>query len=279
MDSMNKNQVRARRAASGGHAPTHPLRCTTLTVLGACLLSAVSASTAWAADGDAAHYPGRTEYAAPLADMPPAVDGVADERIWEKPQWQNLTHRWLGPEYTPDDFQGRYKVVWSGNKLYMLAEFVDDVLYDGHRDPLVQYWNDDALEIFVDENFSGGDHQFNHNAFAYHVALDNQSIDVGTDRQPHNYSSHVDSVWKQHSDRLIWEVAIDLYPDTYRDDADDNTLVKLHAGKIIGLMVAYCDNDGSEQRENFVGSEFAPGEDKNRGWIDAGLFGKLLLTD
>ena len=26
-----------------------------------------------------------------------------------------------------------------------------------HRDPLVQYWDDDCLEIFLDEDFSGGD--------------------------------------------------------------------------------------------------------------------------
>ena len=47
----------------------------------------------------------------------------------------------------------------------------------------------------------------------------------------------------------------------------------------MGLMVAYCDNDGSELRENFVGSEFVPGEGKDRGWIDAGLFGALTLVE
>ena len=38
----------------------------------------------------------------------------------------------------------------------------------------------------------------------------------------------------------------------------------------MGLMIAWCDNDGSELRENFIGSESAPGENKDRGWIDAG---------
>jgi hypothetical protein len=42
-------------------------------------------------------------------------------------------------------------------------------------------------------------------------------------------------------------------------------------------MLAYCDNDGSALRENFVGSESVPFGKKDRGWIDAGLFGKLLL--
>ena len=47
----------------------------------------------------------------------------------------------------------------------------------------------------------------------------------------------------------------------------------------MGFMLAYCDNDGSELREHFVGSEFAAGDRKDRGWIDAGLFGKLELVE
>jgi hypothetical protein len=43
-------------------------------------------------------------------------------------------------------------------------------------------------------------------------------------------------------------------------------------------MVAYCDNDGSELRENFIGSESAEGGAADRGWIDAGMFGKLILA-
>ena len=47
----------------------------------------------------------------------------------------------------------------------------------------------------------------------------------------------------------------------------------------MGLMVAYCDNDGSELRESFVGSESVPSGPKDRGWIDAGLFGQLELVE
>jgi hypothetical protein len=247
----------------------------------ACVIGS-SASLAFADDNGASawqHAPDRTTYAAPRASSAPRIDGVADEAVWKQAPWQPVTHVWLGEPPTAEDFQGRYKVAWHGDRLYLLGEFVDDVLFDAHRDPLVRYWDDDALEVFVDEDFSGGDHQFNHNAFAYHVALDNQSIDVGTDRQPRNYTHHVDSRWRQHGNTITWELAMDVYPDTYVDGADDNRPVTLHAGKVLGLMVAYCDNDASEMRENFVGSEFVPGEDRNRGWIDAGLFGKLTLED
>jgi|TARA_B110000977_G_scaffold29943_2_gene39085 hypothetical protein len=231
------------------------------------------------AHSDSNHYEGRTNYQAPQAPQALVVDGVADEAIWQKAAWQVLDQRWLGPEYTKEDFQGRYKIVWTQNKLYLLGEFVDDILIDTHRDPLTQYWDDDTLEIFLDEDYSGGDHQYNHNAFTYHLSLDNQAIDIGTDKKPRSYSDHIESRWQQHNNTILWEVSIDVYTDAYRDGASDNQRVSLSAGKVMGLMVAYCDNDGSELRENFVGSEFVPGEGKDRGWIDAGLFGALTLVE
>ncbi|MEM9171491.1 MAG: CBM9 family sugar-binding protein [Pseudomonadota bacterium] len=232
-----------------------------------------------AAPGFAAHEPGRSHYQAPFADTAPTIDGIADEAVWSQATWKPLNYNWLGPETSNDDVQARFKVVWTGKRLYVLAEITDDVLIDRYRDPLVQYWDDDCLEIFIDEDFSGGNHQFNHNAFAYHVSLDNRGIDIGTDQQPRDYSHHIESRWRQSGDKVIWEVAIDIYTDDYVDDSDDNTPVALSAGKIMGLMLAYCDNDGSPIRENFIGSEQTPEDRTDSGWIDAGLFGQLELIE
>lgn len=224
------------------------------------------------------HDEGRHVYRAPMASQAPIVDGVADDAAWDRATWRDVAHRWLGPELTAEDFNGRYKLVWTPEKLFILFEFTDDVLIDTHRDPLQQYWDDDTLEIFIDEDHSGGNHQYNHNAFAYHLSLDNQAIDIGTDRQAHSYSHHVESRWRQHGERIVWEVSIDIYADQYRDDSRDNRPVTLASGKVMGFMVAYCDNDGSELREHFIGSEHAAGDHKDRGWIDAGLFGTLELV-
>ena len=243
------------------------------------LLALIFVTVTTAAYAGLTHSKERTQYRAPYAATAPVIDGVADEPVWQEARWQNLNHRWLGPEYTPDDFNGRYKVVWTKERLYIMSEFTDDILIDTHRDPLVQYWDDDSLEIFLDEDYSGGDHQYNQNAFAYHMSLDNQAIDIGTDKKPHNYSHHVESHWKQQGDKVIWELAISIYADNYVDGSDKNAPVALSAGKLLGLMVAYCDNDGSELRENFVGSESVPEGPKNRGWIDAGLFGALVLDE
>lgn len=243
-----------------------------------CLLLFLSAFSA-AAGTDSTHEETRSLYFAPEATAPMIIDGRADETDWKKAAWRELNQRWLGPEYTVNDFQGRYKVVWTQSRLYILSEIVDDVLVDSHRDPLAQYWDDDSLEIFLDEDRSGGDHQFNHNAFAYHLSLDNRAIDIGTDRMAHDYSHHVESRWQQIDQMIIWEAAIDVYSDTYIDGADNNKTSNLSAGKTMGFMVAYCDNDGSELRENFIGSERLVDDSRERGWIDADLFGSLTLVE
>ena len=234
---------------------------------------------ATAACAETTHLAGRSEYRAPESTSPLTIDGIADEAVWSNARWQDLNQRWLGPEHTAGDFSGRYKVAWTKGKLYLLAELSDDILIDTHRDPLVQYWDDDCLEIFIDEDFSGGNHQFSHNAFAYHLSLDNQAIDIGTNEKARSYSHHVESRWQQHGDKVIWEVAIDIYDDTYVDDSEDNKPIALSASKLMGLMVAYCDNDGSELRENFIGSEEIAEGPKDRGYIDAGVFGSLLLVE
>jgi len=242
--------------------------------VGLLMLSAVASGQ----PGDT-HLPDRNEYHAPRAPVAPTVDGVANDAAWNTAEWYAIDALWLGNEVAPEDFGARFKVVWTADKLYILVELVDDILFDSHRNPLVQYWDDDCLEIFIDEDYSGGDHQYNHNAFAYHVSLDNQAIDIGVDRKPRSYTNHVDSRWRQGGDSITWELAIDIYSDAYVDGSNKNRPVSLHAGKVMGLMLAYCDNDGSPLRENFIGSESVPYGKKDRGWIDADLFGKLILME
>jgi len=57
-------------------------------------------------------------------------------------------------------------------------------------------------------------------------------------------------------------------------------LTRLRLVMIRGLVfaIAYCDNDHSEERENFIGIVYVAGPDKNRGWIDSGIFQTYVLT-
>lgn len=208
----------------------------------------------------------------------PVIDGIVNDVCWKESDWITLNQIWLGESPSNEDFMGHYKLSWSEDALYLLVEITDDVLIDQHEDPLTLWWDDDCVEIFIDEDNSHGEHQFNHNAFAYHVAMDGNVVDLGPDEKPHLYNDHVVSRRVTTGNSSIWEFSIKLFEDSYID-GNSNTPRQLKAGETIGFALAYCDNDGSKERENFIGSEIVVGDDKNRGWIDAGIFGDLLLIE
>lgn len=252
------------------------------------------ASTAFA-QGKPANSP--ITYQAPYAQQAPIIDGLATDNAWSQAKWRNIDQvTAAAPPSNSDDFSGRYKVVWTEEYLYILAEITDDILMDSHASPLDSYWKDDALEIFIDEDNNGGDHKFNYEAFAYHIALDNQAVDKGpflskADEQAGKmnlrvYPHHITSQWQRSAQaphKIYWEVQLAAYPSTYQDTyAANQTPVKpvsLNAGKKIGFMMAYCDSDTPKQRDHFVGDiNITPvNGDKNRGYIDSSVFGTLEL--
>lgn len=218
--------------------------------------------------------------------LAPTIDGVM-ESVWQQAPWWPMDQHILGEIPTTSDFSGRFKLLWDKHKLYLLAEITDDVLIDYYADPKVRYWDDDCLEIFIDSDASGGNHLYSHNAFAYHVALDNQAADIGTYKGDGPDSvvmlnSHLHSRWQrttQPPHNVIWEVALNLYPDNYSDEAPLPPIA-LTDKQEIGFMLAYCDSDAGGEREHFMGSTpIAPKDgDKNLGYITADVFGKYRLT-
>jgi hypothetical protein len=219
----------------------------------------------------------QSNYNAYMAESDPTIDGLATEACWQGSNWKNMDQVWLGAIPTATDFQGRFKVCWRGTKLYILAEIVDNVLYDGHTDPLVQWYNDDCLEIFIDEDNSNGNHQCTYNAFAYHVAINGDNVDLGTDCNPHLYNSHIISARTNIGTTYTWEVAMTIYSSAYTD-AGPNTPVNLFQGKTCGFSLAYCDDDGSNVRESFIGSEVMPAGHNDDNYKTADYFGNLNLV-
>lgn len=229
---------------------------------------------------DRSRAPNVGDYTAPRAAKVPVVDGNGDDACWGKAPWRPIDQMWLGPEITPQDFSGRYKVVWSPERLYILVEVTDDVLYDEHEDGLNRFWDDDILEIFIDEDYSGGDHKYNHNAFAYHIALDYKVTDLGPDKKAIYHKGHLTGKRKSMgNNRYVWEVGMLIYDDSYDPTRKDNRRVTLKAGKRMGFGIGYIDNDRSETRENFIGTIEIKGEDKNRAYIDASVLGTLDLKE
>jgi hypothetical protein len=209
---------------------------------------------------------------------PPTLDGIASENSWKLAKWHPLDQIWEGQPYDPSDFNGRYKLLWDNEALYVLVEISDNVLFDQNKDPLKLFWNDDCVEVFVDEDNSGGLHQFNNNAFGYHIALDGNVVDLAPDKAPHLFNDNLRCVRVTEGNVSTWEMAIKMFDSKYVL-GNKNTGLKLFSGKRIGFALAYCDNDGSTIRENFIGSVFVPGEDKDQAWINADIFGTLVLKD
>jgi hypothetical protein len=228
----------------------------------------------------------------PECAAPPVIDGRENDACWEKAAWHPIDQVWIpwGGKMDPADYGGRYKLAWSSvtDRLYFLVEITDDVLVDGYVYPMPQYHNWDVLEIFFDENASGGDHTLNQNAFAYHITAGNsqvgyQAMDLGPDWEVMNYSSHLECViGKPGQQRYVWEIGLIVYNDKFRPGRRDNPTVQLEAGKECGLSLAYCDNDDpTEQpktRDNFIGSVWVPQANYNDHWQNADWFGRIRLV-
>lgn len=224
-------------------------------------------------------------YDAPRAKAAPIIDGEPTDLAWKNAQWEAIDQLNLGSQPSRDDFSGRFKLVWTPKKLYLLAEIVDDVVIDTHADPLDQYWEDDALEFLIDEDQSGGNHLDSHNAFAYHISIDNQAVDFSSQGTPALYNEHVESVWKRDAknpNKLYWEVSVDVYADDFSDTENKAVPVTLSADKKMGFIMAYCDSDNAQDgRQHFMLSHDVPAVDgdKNRAYKDASVFDSLVLVD
>src|SRR4030042_2943211 len=87
---------------------------------------------------------------------PITIDGQATEECWVNAGWHAIDQVWIPYNATmkEGDFEGRFKVAWDELYLYILVEVIDDSLSDDHANPLTNWWDDDCLEIFIDENRS-----------------------------------------------------------------------------------------------------------------------------
>lgn len=205
-----------------------------------------------------------------------SIDGHGNENTWQSTAWRPLDQLWDGTEPSSEDFSGKFKLSWNEDYIYVLAEIQDDILIDTHADGLDRYWDDDCLELFIDEDNSNGNHQFNHSAYAYHIATNLRVTDIGVDSLPLYVDHHIRTAKVTSGNTTTWEVAVRIMGD---DPSVRGTARKLKSGEDIGFAVAYCDNDTSAEREHFIGSNVIEGVDKNKGWIDAGVFNNWTLAE
>lgn len=250
------------------------------------------------------------------APIPPIVDGKKDDSGWQDASWQSIAQVWIpyGAKIDSSDFSGRYKVVWSSttNLLYFLVEVTDNVFIDGFiPNKTAEVFNYDIIEVFIDENKSGGLHVFDakdsisielgtnaENAFSYHiyapfpkedkVTTEHFAGDIAgtswSDIRRVNYSSHIpEFALRRTGTKAVWEFSLIVYNDTYNDTISNNDAARsqLKAGKVMGLTLAYCDNDHPKKepkvRDKFFGSVWVPAAAYNDHWKNADYFGTMKL--
>ncbi len=190
-----------------------------------------------------------------------------------------MTVAWTGFEslVAPNDaadFSGKYKAMWTEDHLYLLLDITDDVI-----NTTGQYHEQDTVEIFIDEDQSGGQHNHSHNAFAYHISHTLEVNDNGG--SPETIASHINAAIATQGTRHVWEIRIEIYEDHngYDLNAQEAARVALSAGKVMGFTPSYIDNDGNGSREHFMSSVNTAGHQSNQGYLDASSFGSIELTD
>ena len=218
-------------------------------------------------------------YQAAKATVAPQIDGSGSDACWSGSNWHAVDQKWLGVQPSADDFSERFKVCWDADKLYVLAEVTDDSLGDNYANPLLNYWEDDTWEVFIDEDHSGGIHDKSYNAFGYHISAALNAVDVDIDGLPHLYNSNLSVQRTSNAKVYTWEAAFDVYTDAFVYGAINNPKAALIAGKIMGFAMAYCDNDGGAYRQSFMGSEVIDAVDKNIAYKNASVFAALELVE
>ncbi len=222
-----------------------------------------------------------TNYIAYKTDKAPVIDGIGNEICWSKAHWAYINQP-IDNQSLPDssDFYGRYKIVWTLSRLYILMEVTDDKLVDNRVKPSDFYWEDDCTEFFIDEDYTPEGHECKanaFNAFAYHIAAvprdknnyENGSIvsfdspdavqhviDLGNDCNTGNalnLDDHVNVKISKDGNKYTWELEFKIFNKDYVQNSNSNTPVTLTANKVMGFAIAYCDDDNGK-RENMIGT-------------------------
>jgi len=252
---------------------------------------------------------GQDDFIACFVDTPPVIDGIGNDAAWEKAEWRQIKYAWMNntpPDITPvkgpDDFSGRFKVVWTADRLYILAEITDDInSFTRGNTPYTSPEKDDCLELFLDENASGGVRSADggNNFFTYHMSFGGVNVAdyIGTLNNTANNNlsdptrriengnilrnSHFNYVIGKNAPVYTWEIAMKVYDNTYpARESPDSPPVTLTDGKKMGFAAAYCDADAKNTREHFMGSMFVTGstdDERNVAYRDSTQYAKLYL--
>jgi uncharacterized repeat protein (TIGR03806 family) len=88
-------------------------------------------------------------YECRFADVPPKVDGVADDAAWQSAQViDRFTLPWLKDQERPGKTATKARLLWDREALYFLAEMTDSDLYADVTQADGKTWDNDVFELF-----------------------------------------------------------------------------------------------------------------------------------
>jgi hypothetical protein len=189
----------------------------------------------------------------------------------------------------------------------------DDVISDKFVfNETAAVYNFDMIEVFIDENKSGGYHVFDgtanneaqmgtnaENAFVYHIfAKSPKEGETGSafyalDMMGTSWRNKVDISYDWHfpefkyrrvGNTTTYEFSLKVFNDTYSIENEANARAILKEGKIMGLILAANDDDQPEVnpketvRDNMIGSVAVTKERYNDCWKNADDFGTVKLV-
>ena len=267
------------------------------------------------------------DFVAYFVETPPVIDGSGDDPCWAKAKWQDINYAWMyqgNPCYLPTgatapnpaggpiaktaDFSGRFKLVWTADRLYILAEITDDLISTPNiNSAYTSPENNDCLELFISEKASTASSRgTTANFFAYHMNYNEADVMdyVGGSNTSTDPNIRIENGFIKRNNHLkfkigkndgahtyIWEIEMKVYDgDSYPTNSSptDRTPVTLTDGKKMGFAVAYNDNDAgnhsggnSGKRDHFIGSMYVQGNSddaRNQGYKNPSVYAKLYLV-
>jgi hypothetical protein len=267
------------------------------------------------------------DFVAYYTDTPPAIDGNGGDPAWAKAKWMNINYAWMyqgNPCYLPTgaaapnptggpiaknaDFSGRFKAVWTADRLYILTEIIDDIISTPNINAAyTNPENNDCLELFISERASTATSRgATANFFAYHMNFNEVDVMdyVGGSNASTDPNIRIENGFIKRNNHLnfkiskndtthtyIWETEMKVYDgDSYPTNSSpaDRTPVTLTEGKKMGFAAAYNDNDGgshssgnSGKRDHFIGSMYVQGandDSRNQGYKNPSVYAKMYLA-
>ncbi|MCD6100125.1 MAG: right-handed parallel beta-helix repeat-containing protein [Candidatus Marinimicrobia bacterium] len=200
-----------------------------------------------------------------MGDLQPPVIGITrtpciiDGNI--DPMWSNTPPMPIGNVVIgerQDDFYAEWRAMADETNLYILVNVKDSVLIN---DSGSNWWEDDAIEVFIDGDNSKGTSYDGINDFQYGFRWGDSSINIGANSL--NKTDGIDFFIKGTKDGYILELLIPWQTVGVIPDVGD----------VIGFDIGVDDDDNGEARESQIVS-LAKNE---TGWRNPSVLGEVCI--